>query len=162
MDGFSANNNSGYFNNAGASPSRTFVNWLFQRAPGFFDEVCYTGTGVTRTVAHNLAVVPELMIFKVRASISDSWQVYCRALSVSGEDYVILSDTAAAQTNGNTRFTGAPTSTLINLDTNGSVNGSGNILFYVAYSNHFRRPLWRTRFRNFLVATQNEGKPKSI
>ena len=82
-------------------------------------------------MAHNLAVVPELMIFKVRASISDSWQVYCRALSVSGEDYVILSDTAAAQTNGNTRFTGAPTSTLINLDTNGSVNGSGNT--YVAY-----------------------------
>jgi len=109
----------------------TNIYWNFRRAPSFFDEVCYTGTGVNRTVAHNLGVVPELMIFKVRASITDSWQVYCSALSLSGTSYLLLNDAATAQTNGSTRFTGAPTSTLINLATNGSVNGSGNT--YVAY-----------------------------
>jgi hypothetical protein len=70
------------------------------------------------------------MIFKVRDT-TDGWQVYCSALDVSGGDYLLLSDTAAKQTNGSTRFTAAPTSTLINLATNGSVNGSGST--YVAY-----------------------------
>jgi len=110
---------------------RTFVIEAFRRAPSFFDEVCYTGTGSNRTVAHNLTVTPELMIFKVRGAITDSWQVYCSALDVSGNSYLLLNDTAVAQTNGSTRFTGAPTSTLINLATNGSINGSGNT--YVAY-----------------------------
>jgi hypothetical protein len=103
---------------------------LLRRAPSFFDEVCYTGTGSNRTVAHNLGVAPEMMIIKVR-STTDGWQVYCSALDVSGGDYLLLSDSAAKQTNGSTRFTAAPTSTLINLATNGSVNGSGNT--YVAY-----------------------------
>jgi hypothetical protein len=32
--------------------------WNFRRAPGFFDEVCYTGTGSATTQAHNLGVTP--------------------------------------------------------------------------------------------------------
>lgn len=48
---------------------------FFRRAPGFFDEVCYTGTGVDNTtIAHNLKVIPELMIIKSR-SINNSWLV---------------------------------------------------------------------------------------
>jgi hypothetical protein len=47
----------------------------FQRAPGFFDVVCYTGTGSARTVTHNLGVAPELMIIKVRNNTS-SWFVW--------------------------------------------------------------------------------------
>jgi hypothetical protein len=34
--------------------SSTYTNWIFRRAPGFFDVVAYTGTGSARTVAHNL------------------------------------------------------------------------------------------------------------
>ena len=51
------------------------VNWSFQRAPGFFDVVCYTGTGTATTVAHNLGVAPELMIAKGRSSVNN-WIVY--------------------------------------------------------------------------------------
>ena len=41
----------------------------FRRAPGFFDVVAYTGTGSnTQTVAHNLTVVPELLILKGRSA----------------------------------------------------------------------------------------------
>jgi hypothetical protein len=123
---YGAESGTGYMNNSGG----TWVARGFRRAPSFFDEVCYTGTGSNRTVAHNLGVAPELMIFKVR-STTDGWQVYCSALDVSGGDYLLLNDSAAKQTNGSTRFTAAPTSTLINLATNGSVNGSGST--YVAY-----------------------------
>ncbi len=51
----------------------------FRRAPGVFDQVCYTGTGVAHTEAHNLGVVPELMIVKNRANGyagTYDWAVY--------------------------------------------------------------------------------------
>ena len=48
----------------------------FRRAPGFFDVVCYTGTGSARTVAHNLGVAPELIITKSRSTSSTSWVTY--------------------------------------------------------------------------------------
>ena len=49
--------------------SATYGNFLLQRAPGFFDTVCYTGTGSSaQTVAHNLTVVPELLILKGRSA----------------------------------------------------------------------------------------------
>jgi hypothetical protein len=48
----------------------------FRRAPGFFDEVCYTGNGTAgRAVAHNLAAVPEFMIIKYRNDVQ-SWFVF--------------------------------------------------------------------------------------
>ena len=50
-----------------------------QRAPSFFDEVCYTGTGSATTFSHNLTVVPELMIVKSR-TVANSWLVYTSAL----------------------------------------------------------------------------------
>jgi hypothetical protein len=49
--------------------------WAFRRAPGFFDEVCYTGTGAAITIPHNLGVVPELIIQK-RRNGADSWYVF--------------------------------------------------------------------------------------
>ena len=47
----------------------------FKRAPGVFDVVCYTGTGSATTQAHNLGVVPEMIIVKKRSSTGD-WHVY--------------------------------------------------------------------------------------
>jgi hypothetical protein len=52
------------------------MSWLFKRAPGFFDEVCYTGDNIGgRNVPHNLAAVPELIIVKKRSGVGD-WYVY--------------------------------------------------------------------------------------
>jgi len=46
----------------------------FRRAPGFFDEVCYTGDGTTsRNVTHNLTVQPELVVVKSRSNGSTNW-----------------------------------------------------------------------------------------
>jgi hypothetical protein len=53
---------------------RTYVLETFRRAPGFFDEVCYTGTGAGTLVTHNLAAKPELVIYKSRSAVDD-WPV---------------------------------------------------------------------------------------
>jgi hypothetical protein len=61
----SLNNNSAFF-------------WTFSRAPGFFDEVCYTGdAGFSANYAHNLTVQPELVISKRRNS-TNNWAVAVR------------------------------------------------------------------------------------
>jgi len=55
----------------------TYQSLMLQRAPSFFDVVCYEGTGSVRTVPHNLGVAPELMIIKDRKdSGGTSWRVY--------------------------------------------------------------------------------------
>jgi hypothetical protein len=101
---------------------------MFQRAPRFFDVVCYTGTGANRTVAHNLAAVPELMIVKGRSGAT-AWQVYSSALA--NTEYVVLNTTAAKAT-GATRWNSTtPTSTVFSLGTASEVNTSAAT--YVAY-----------------------------
>ena len=103
------------------------VNWTFRRAPGFFDEVCYTGTGANRTVAHNLGVAPELMIIKLR-NFGESWRVYYYPNSSMFLNGANAGGTAGATLWNNTD----PTSTVFSLGTNGAVNNSGGA-DYVAY-----------------------------
>ena len=52
-----------------------FINYNFARAPGFFDEVCYTGNDASpRAINHNLGGVPDLLIVKTRSATGD-WSV---------------------------------------------------------------------------------------
>ena len=54
--------------------ANTFINYLFRRAPGFFDVVCYTGDdSSSRVLPHNLAAQPYLVIIKTRNSVQN-WQ----------------------------------------------------------------------------------------
>lgn len=57
-----------------ASPE-TYIYDCFKRAPGFLDEVCYTGTGANATISHNLGIAPEFMIIKGRNLVSN-WICY--------------------------------------------------------------------------------------
>jgi hypothetical protein len=102
--------------------------WAFRRAPGFFDEVCYTGTGANRTVSHNLGVVPELMIVKSR-SIAQNWPVYSAATGAGNRLRVDSNGASAADTTlwNNT----APTASVFSLGTNTESNS--NTATYVAY-----------------------------
>jgi hypothetical protein len=70
------------------------VQWLFRRAPGFFDVVAYTGTGAsTLTLAHNLGVEPEFIIQKCR---SNSFEWWCWHKDLSGATgYIWLQSNAA-------------------------------------------------------------------
>lgn len=71
----------------------TYIDHLFKRAPGFFDIVCYVGTGATLTVPHNLGVMPELIIAADR-SIGQTKVV--GGSVISNTNYLILNSTAAS------------------------------------------------------------------
>jgi hypothetical protein len=104
--------------------------YCFRRAPGFFDEVCYTGSGASgQTYAHNLGAVPELMITKERASGS-SWAVYTSAVGATSAMYLngtfaAFSPTAVFWNNT------TPTSTAFTVGNSAATGSSGGT--YVAY-----------------------------
>ena len=109
--------------------SYTYSDIGFRRAPGFFDEVCYTGTGSATTFAHNLGVAPELMIVKCRSDASTEWDVYAAPLGAT--KYLYLQSTNAQATGTNRWNDTAPTSSVFTVATDSSVNGSGRT--YVNY-----------------------------
>ena len=92
-DQFSADNMTGT-KNYGYGTIYNLVNWFFRRAPGFFDMVCYEGTGVARTVTHNLTVAPELVIIKNRGSAA-GWSCGGNVLTTPTSNYLTLQSTAA-------------------------------------------------------------------
>jgi hypothetical protein len=107
-----------------------YVNHAMRRAPSFFDEVCYTGTGSATTVSHNLAAVPELMIVKWRTGATgEDWYVY--AGSQGNTKYLSLNLTASIVSGSSLWNSTTPTSSVFSLGSSASVNGSGYT--YVAY-----------------------------
>ena len=118
-----------YQNGAWDSAFTPGFGWTFGRAPGFFDVVCYTGSGSTRYVDHNLTVAPELLIVKNRTASPEDWSVYVAALGNTSRLKLNLTD--AVQTGVTHWGSTTPTATQFRVGTQSSVNGSGNAL--VAY-----------------------------
>jgi len=109
--------------------SATYVAWAWDEAPiAGMDIVSYTGNGANRTIAHNLGVAPKFVIVKRRDTGSSPWMIWHNNLT-SGTYY--LSFSTAAQASGPTRFTASPTSSVINVGTDGDLNASGGT--YIAY-----------------------------
>jgi len=123
MDGVKVGTTSTITNASGS----TFINYLFRRAPSFFDVVAYTGTGSARTVSHNLAAVPELMIIRNR-SVGDNWAVYHSALG--NANAILLNLTNAALGGGYWNST-TPTTSVFSLATQAAVNT--NTVTYISY-----------------------------
>ncbi len=99
--------------------------YAFRRAPGFFDEVCYTGTGVARTVAHNLAAVPELMIIKRRDGTS-TWPVWSKPVfDLSSSGRLLLNEITERQNSSALFNSTAPTNTVFTLGDSVDANASG-------------------------------------
>ena len=118
----------GYFAESDTSTDK--IAWLFKRAPGFFDVVCYQATGSTRTVSHGLAVEPELIIIKCR-NFGFAWAVYSQ--STGNTKYLSLSSNAAEATANYWNST-TPTSTVFTLVGGpGVVNASNTSAVYTAY-----------------------------
>jgi hypothetical protein len=113
------------------NPTNTNVlGHLFRRAPSFFDVVCYTGNDAsTRSINHNLRVVPELIILKRRAPSSAGWPVWASAFTGTGNSLVLNSNEAVASTGLFT--TGNPTATTFEIGFDGWTNASGST--YIAY-----------------------------
>jgi hypothetical protein len=74
MNGFGVGNDATSQLNASTVTNNQVVE-AFQRAPGFFDVVAYTGTGVSRTINHNLGAVPQMMWIKETSGVTN-WAVY--------------------------------------------------------------------------------------
>jgi hypothetical protein len=105
------------------------VVWGMRRAPGFFDVVCYTGTGSATTVSHNLGVAPEMMIVK-RRSTADNWFVYSQTLGNLKQ--IALDGSGGASGNNNDYWNStSPTSTVFTVGVDSAVNASSST--YVAY-----------------------------
>ena len=129
--GYSMDNNNGYidaFNNSQLGIANPVTYWNFRRASGFFDEVCYTGTGSATTQNHNLTVVPEMMIVKER-SATNNWWVYHSA--TGNTKYSVLNTTAIPVTSSTAWNNTTPTASVFSIGTGTPVNTSGAT--YVAY-----------------------------
>ena len=114
----------------GVSTPPTYLAWLFRRAPSFFDEVCYTGTGSARTVTHNLGVAPELIITKKRSSTSN-WATNDPSQSNPWSGALLVNSDGAFTSASSVWNDTAPTSSVFSVGTADATNVSGQT--YVAY-----------------------------
>jgi hypothetical protein len=104
--------------------SETWIDYALKRAPGFFDVVCYTGTGSAVNHNHNLSVEPEFIIWKQRNSSSLAWYAYHKTFN-NGK-LIEFSSSAVPTTSSNTIVT----SKIFNYS-DGYLDQSGGT--YVAY-----------------------------
>lgn len=118
MNGFGVGNDTTSKVNADTT-ANNHIAYAFKRAPGFFDIVRDTGTGVAKTVKHNLGAIPELMLRKKTGAI-DNWTVYAN----DPTDYLILNTTAATADLDTMWNDTAPTSSVFTVGTNDDVNQS--------------------------------------
>jgi hypothetical protein len=109
--------------------ANTYINYLFDRAPGFFDVVCYTGDGVNgRVINHNLAVAPELFIYKARSAVTDWFVVSTTNI---GNTLVLNSNSFPFSTG---TAIGSPTATTFTVGSVGFSNSSNtSAVTYVQY-----------------------------
>jgi hypothetical protein len=121
--------NNGWYSFTGANTD--VPSWMFKRAPGFFDVVCYTGTGSATTVTHNLGVAPELIIVKPRDQAL-GWPVWNSTIYAANADNIMyLNETGGQQQVGTMWNSSSPTSTSFPVGTNARTNGSAKT--FVAY-----------------------------
>jgi hypothetical protein len=107
----------------------TVVGWQWKETPvAGFDIVTYTGTGVARTIAHNLGVAPKMMIVKGRSAVS-SWGVWHDALSAT--EYLLLESTSAKAPSATVWDGTLPTLSVFSVGADLTSNGNGRTL--VAY-----------------------------
>lgn len=119
----------GHLNSSPASTSNSYVRYFFRRAPGFFDVVAYAGTGSSKTVSHNLAATPELIIVKTRSGITN-WYAYVEALGIQA--YLVPNKSEGASTGALIWNSTSPTSSVFSVAGGGwNVNESGQT--YIAY-----------------------------
>jgi hypothetical protein len=109
---------------------QTYVLEAFQRAPSFFDEVCYTGTSTDpQNYNHNLQSIPEMMIVRRRNQAGNDWFVYHKNLT-SG-NILKLNTTASSASDTSIFTTTAPTASVFTVGGASDVNSSsGTYVWY--------------------------------
>lgn len=106
--------------------ANTYINYLFRRAPKFFDVIFYLGDNLaSRNLPHNLLVVPELMIVK-RLDNLGPWYTFVDQNTTPNANWygnvLSLNTTDPSYSFGDLS---APTSTTVNVSTGSGINNSG-------------------------------------
>ena len=111
--------------------ANSYVAWQWKESiTAGLDIVSYAGTGVDRTVAHNLGVTPAMIIVKrSQTGATSNWQVRHTAIPVANSIQLNLSNLPAVATT--VWASTAPTSSVFTVGTSTEVNASG--ISYVAY-----------------------------
>jgi len=125
------NNSDGFSISTSASVNSygvTYITHNFKRATGFFTIAADTGTGVNKTVPHNLGAVPELMLRKSRSSAT-GWIVWSKSLAAA--EYLELNTTAAKATAATYWNSTTPTDTVFSVGNSSNINL--NLGQYVTY-----------------------------
>jgi hypothetical protein len=89
-----------------------------------FSVVTYTGTGANATVGHGLGVQPKMVIIKDRNDVTN-WAVNHVSIWSAGTGVLYLNLTNASSADATFWNSTNPTTSVIYLGTNASVNGSG-------------------------------------
>lgn len=108
-----------------------YLTYHWKRAPNFFDVVAYSGTGVARTISHNLGAVPEMMWVKSRTN-TRNWAVYHKGADASPESGLLRLDTTTAFATGITTWNNTqPTASVFSVGTRNETNNASEI--FIAY-----------------------------
>lgn len=125
MNGYKqGSNESTWFN----QNTYSYIDHFFKRAPGVFDQVCWTGDNTTnRSIPHQLSASPELVIWKNRTSTLN-WAAYSSSLLTTDRLYLNLADAVLSTS---ALLTSVSSSDIVAASASGYVNASGST--YVAY-----------------------------
>jgi hypothetical protein len=108
------------------------ASYFMRRAPGFFDEICFSGSGANKTEAHNLQKAPELWMVKSR-SASTEWVI---GSSLLGANEKIVMPSPNGRVTDTTVWNNTyPTASVLSLGTSSTTNASA--VTFVSY-------LWAT------------------
>jgi hypothetical protein len=133
-DGIINFNNNGFSLGGGGGSNAagtSYVAWQWKQSPtSGFNILSWTGTGVARSISHNLGVAPRFMIIKQRTVESRSWPIYHAALD-NPQSAIYLDSTAASFAYTAFFNNQAPDSNSIYLGTDATVNQSGST--YIGY-----------------------------
>ncbi len=126
-DGFSLGTDTTIVN----ANANSYIAWQWRESvTAGLDVVSYAGTGVDRTVAHNLGVAPAMVIVKrSQTGATSNWQVRHTSIAAANSIQLNLPNQAAAATT--VWASAAPTSSVFTVGTSADVNASG--ISYVAY-----------------------------
>jgi hypothetical protein len=125
-NGFSISGSDPQSNGAGNS----YVGWQWKQSPtSGFNIVAYTGTGVARSISHNLGVAPSFMIVKTRTQASVDWPTFHVSTGNSGGN--TLNESAAKVTTAGWWNNTSPTSSNFTVGTGAQTNGNGQSM--IAY-----------------------------
>jgi len=97
-----------------------------------FSIISFSGSGSAQSVGHGLSAAPDMVITKNR-STTDDWRVHHKGLTNGVGTYHLKLNSNVAQTNDASCMSGSPSSTVLNLGNNTSMNGSGNNIIMYAW-----------------------------